>query len=233
MTQKREIWQPSCLGYLASLSLHVLRNMHVSTYQKISLHLPSFWGKIVLFKASCQKTSLSSWIIRLLFLPLSTLFFRRWTEVFLTFLLLLVSGDRTALGKVSQSLSPCCHFWGIERTTPVALPSLLLLLWHIFLKEDGGKIWWGKDVLPVRMDMDRSWPFLSLPHCWVLEIWTQAKVLGCFDNEKLPLKDNHHVTRHVEPTIVGLKEGWGVRMEMGQKYSQKTRKFYLLQDEWI
>lgn len=106
MTQKREIWQPSCLGYLASLSLHVFRNMHVSTYQKISLHLPSFWGKIVLFKASCQKTSLSSWIIRLLFLPLSTLFFRCWTEVFLTFLLLLVSGDRTALGEGFPILVP-------------------------------------------------------------------------------------------------------------------------------
>lgn len=74
--------------------------MHVSTYQKLGLHLPRFWGKIVLFKATCQKkTSLSSWIIYLLFLPLSTLFFRGWTEVFLTFLLVLVSSDGTALGE--------------------------------------------------------------------------------------------------------------------------------------
>lgn len=214
--------------------------------KKISLHLPSFWGKIVLFKATCQKTSLSSWIIRLLFLPLSTLFFCCWMEVFLTFLSLLVSGDRTALG---EGLSPCCHFWGTVRSTPVALPNLPLLLWHIFSE----RRWWvnlmrqkcsscsdghGKKLaIPFTSSLLGTRNLNKGKSSWLFWQFQRRSSSG-LDGRREAMKSSHwktnyHVTWHVEPTIVGLKEEWGVRMEMGQKYSQHTRKFHLLQDEWI
>lgn len=75
MTQKREIWQASLSldtwPFSPSLSLHAFSEMHVKTYQKISVQLPRIWGRIVLFKATCQKTNQSSWVICLLYKFLS------------------------------------------------------------------------------------------------------------------------------------------------------------------
>lgn len=45
--------------------------MHVKTYQQISLQLPRIRGRIVPFKATCQKTNQSSWIICLHYKVLS------------------------------------------------------------------------------------------------------------------------------------------------------------------
>lgn len=115
--------------------------MHVKTYQKISLYLPSFWGKFVLFKATCQKTSQLSWII------VFTNFFR--TPVFPP-----LEGGVTRIpcatgvrwqrsqysqDKISQSSSPYLH-WSTITRIPVAIsshPPQDYSDWHIFERR-----WW-------------------------------------------------------------------------------------------
>lgn len=184
--------------------------MHVSTYQKIGLHLPRFWGKIVLFKATCQKNKSVKLNYISSFLTSFNSILPRLDGGVLTFLLLLVSGDGTALRGGFPVFVPLLSLLRYSKnysSCPSHPP--ITPLTHFLERR------WRKDWMKQRCSscLDGHGKKLAIPfafsrlgarnlntgkNSWLFRQF-QHRLSSVLDgrkggNEKLPLKDNYHVT---------------------------------------
>lgn len=185
MTQKRETWQPPRIwipGLSLPRSFHVFSKTRVKTYQKISLHLPSFWGKNCSFQGYVSKNKS---------VELSTSSFK-----FFRTLILSSSGQRcywdslccwcqmteqpVFTGQGFSSFGPLpspLQYNNKDPTCHVFPPSPKPLWLTHFWKKVVGKSFQTK-VLTVFKQEGRNCPFSFLLIGLVLEFWTGAKIFS-------------------------------------------------------